>query len=421
MAEVIRETYIQRLQSGKDRTDVVKIITGMRRCGKTVLMKQFISRLNESGIPDSQIIYINLESKSYAHIADYTDLLEEIDKSYHGGRIYVFIDEIQTVGHWERAVNSLQVDYDADVYITGSNAYLLSSDLATYISGRYVELRILPLSFSEFLELHPGDRVERFHQYLRSGSLPVVDPDADEQFEHDHLMGIFNTIILNDALRNSGGGDVETLIDIARYLYSNIGNITSSNKIAVSIKKDPVKVRRYLGALEKAYLVYKAERFDIRGKKLLDTLEKYYVSDTGMRNAVLGISSKEDISRLIENVVYLELRRRGYEVAVGKYGDKEVDFTARRGDEIEYIQVTLTMLPSDTYEREIRPLNLIRDSYSKTVLSMDAFTVDLPNGLKHIYLLDWLADKNRGFYPDFDSWSHRAISKPHGIDSWSVR
>jgi len=390
MGEVIRRTYLDRLLSGRDRPDTVKIITGMRRSGKTVLMKQYIGLLEESGVPEDRIIHLNFESKTLAHVTDYMKLLKEIDRRYAGGRIYVFLDEVQTVEHWERAVNSLQTDYDADIYITGSNAYLLSSDLSTYISGRYTELLMLPLSFGEFLELHPGDRDERFYQYIRSGSLPVIDPDADEMFEHDHLVGLFNTVMMKDVVRNCKGGDIATLSDIARFLYSNIGNITSANNIAVTIKKDPEKVRNYLDALQKAFLIYKAERYDIRGKKLLDTLEKYYVSDTGMRNAVLGISSREDISRQIENIVYLELLRRGYEVAVGKYGDKEVDFTARRGNEIQYYQVTLSMLGEETYEREISPFRLIRDNYPKTVLSMDSFVTDLPDGLIHINLLDWL-------------------------------
>ncbi len=390
MEEVIRREYLNRLLSGKDRPETVKIITGMRRCGKTTLMKQYIGLLKDNGVPDSQIIHLNFESKNLAHVSNYMELLNEIDKTYNGKMTYIFLDEVQMVNHWERAINSLQTDYDADIYVTGSNAYLLSSDLSTYISGRYAELPMLPLSFSEFLELYPGDRNERFRQYIRSGSLPVIDPEADEMFEHDHLIGIFNTILMKDVLKNCRGGDAGTLTDIVRFLYSNIGNITSANKIATTIKKDPEKVRNYLDALRSAYLIYKAERYDIRGKKLLDSLEKYYVTDTGMRNAVLGISSKEDISRQIENIVYLELIRRGYEVSVGKYGDKEVDFTARRGNEIEYIQVTMTMLPENTYEREVDSLKAIRDSHPKTVLSMDSFVTELPDGLRHYNLLDWL-------------------------------
>ena len=393
MQEIIRRPYLERLESGRDRTDIIKIITGMRRSGKTVLMKQFINKLKESGIPDENIISINFESGEWGRISTYVDLLDCISSRRVNGRLYIFLDEIQRVQSWEKAVNSLQVDYDSDIYITGSNAYLLSSELSTYLSGRYTELKILPLSFSEFLELHPGEKEKRFMQYIRTGSLPVVNPDGDETFEQGLLTGVFNTVLIKDILTHTGSSDASILEDVARFLYSNVGNITSCNSIAQTLNEDNRQVRRYLDAMSDAFLIHKAERYDIRGKKLLDTLEKYYVSDTGMRNAVLGISSREDISRLVENVVYLELIRRGYEVAVGKYGDTEVDFTARKGDNIEYYQVTLSMMSESTYKREVKPFNLIRDNYTKTVLSMDNFLVTIPGGIKHRNVIDWLLDE----------------------------
>lgn len=395
MKEIIRRPYLERLNSGRDRTSVVKIVTGMRRSGKTVLMKQFIRKLETNGIPAENIVYMNFESREWKHIVTYDDLLNEIYARNIKGRMYVFLDEVQMVESWEKAVNSLQVDSDADIYITGSNAYLLSSELSTYLSGRYVELKILPLSFSEFLELYPGEKEQRFMQYLRTGSLPVIDPDGDKTFEQDFLLGIFNTVLVKDVMKHSGASDISVLTDVARFLYSNVGNLTSCNSIAQSLKTDNRQVRKYLDAMSDAFLIYKAERYDIRGKKLLDTLEKYYVPDTGMRNAVLGISSREDNSRLIENVVYLELIRRGYEVAVGKYGDTEVDFTARRNNEIEYYQVTMSMISESAYEREIRPFGLIRDNYTKTILSMDRFLVDIPDGIKHRNIIDWLLDEDK--------------------------
>ena len=393
MAEVLREGYLKRLESGKDRTDVVKVITGMRRSGKTVLMQQFIRRIVGSGVPEGSIVYMNFESKKWEDIRTDSDLMEEISSRRIGGRMYVFLDEVQRVKSWENVVNSLQVDADADIYITGSNAYLLSSELSTYISGRYMELKILPPSFKEFMELHPGDREQRFMQYLRTGSLPIVDPDGDEMFEQDLLTGVFNTVLVKDVLKHTGTSDVSVLEDIARFLYSNVGNITSCNSIAQALKIDNKQVKKYIKAMCEAFLIYKVERYDIRGKKLMDSLEKYYVSDTGMRNAVLGISSREDISRLVENVVYLELLRRGYEVSVGKYGDTEVDFTARRLNSIEYYQVTLSMMSESTYDREVRPFGLIKDSYAKTVLSMDRFLVDIPDGIRHRNVLDWLLEE----------------------------
>ena len=408
MSEIIRRLYLDRLKSGRDRTDVVKVITGMRRSGKTVLMRQFIRELKDSGIPDDRVVYMNFESRDWERVSTYSDLLDYISSLGIEGRIYVFLDEIQRVQSWERAVNSLQVDFDADIYITGSNAYLLSSDLSTYISGRYMELRILPLSFSEFLELHPGEKDTRFMQYLRTGSLPIVDPDGDETFEQDLLTGVFNTVLVKDVLEHTGSSDASVLLDVARFLYSNVGNVTSCNSIARTLREDNRQVRRYLDSMADAFLIYKAERYDIRGKRPLDTLEKYYVSDTGMRNAVLGISSREDISRLVENVVYLELIRRGYGVAVGKYGDMEVDFTARRGNVVEYYQVTLSMISESTYNREIRPFELIRDSHPKTVLSMDRFLIDIPDGIRHVNVIDWLLDATSSAPADRGSQGHRS-------------
>ena len=408
MSEIIRRLYLDRLKSGRDRTDVVKVITGMRRSGKTVLMRQFIRELKDSGIPDDRVVYMNFESRDWERVSTHSDLLDHISSLGIEGRIYVFLDEIQRVQSWERAVNSLQVDFDADIYITGSNAYLLSSDLSTYISGRYMELRILPLSFSEFLELHPGEKEMRFMQYLRTGSLPIVDPDGDETFEQDLLTGVFNTVLVKDILEHTGSSDASVLLDVARFLYSNVGNVTSCNSIARTLREDNRLVRRYLDSMADSFLIYKAERYDIRGKRLLDTLEKYYVSDTGMRNAVLGISSREDISRLVENVVYLELIRRGYEVAVGKYGDTEVDFTARRGNVVEYYQVTLSMISESTYNREIRPFELIRDSHPKTVLSMDRFLIDIPDGIRHVNVIDWLLDATSAASADLGSQDHRS-------------
>ena len=408
MSEIIRRLYLDRLKSGRDRTDVVKVITGMRRSGKTVLMRQFIRELKDSGISDDRVVYMNFESRDWERVSTHSDLLDHISSLGIEGRIYVFLDEIQRVQSWERAVNSLQVDFDADIYITGSNAYLLSSDLSTYISGRYMELRILPLSFSEFLELHPGEKDTRFMQYLRTGSLPIVDPDGDETFEQDLLTGVFNTVLVKDVLEHTGSSDASVLLDVARFLYSNVGNVTSCNSIAQTLREDNRQVRRYLDSMADAFLIYKAERYDIRGKRPLDTLEKYYVSDTGMRNAVLGISSREDISRLVENVVYLELIRRGYEVAVGKYGDTEVDFTARRGNVVEYYQVTLSMISESTYNREIRPFELIRDSHPKTVLSMDRFLIDIPDGIRHVNVIDWLLDATSSAPADRGSQGHRS-------------
>jgi predicted AAA+ superfamily ATPase len=296
------------------------------------------------------------------------------------------------VNGWEKNINALMVDYDADIYITGSNAYLLSSELATYIAGRYVEIRMLPLSFEEYLELHPsrGSLESIFDTYLEYGALPSIDPNDDRTFVTEHLQGIFNTILIKDILSRLDIRNAGALGSIARFLYSNIGNLTNVHTISKYLDMSSTTVRNYLTALEDAYLVYKAERYDVRGKKILSSNEKYYAADLGMRNAMIGWQRGDDMGRLTENVVYLELRRRGYDVVIGSFRDAEVDFTAFKGDKVEYYQVTRTMLSEDVSKREIRSLEKIPDNHPKTILSLDRIMVKPGNGIRHLNLLDWL-------------------------------
>ena len=394
---VIREQYLARLMEGKDDTDVVKVITGMRRCGKSTLMMQYMDRLRSQGVADDHIVYANLESRQFEDITDSKALNAWLAQRMPGDRTYVLLDEVQRVKGWERTINSLQVDYDADVYVTGSNAYLLSSDLATYISGRYVEIRMLPLSFGEYLELNPPtpeeDRNRRLQQYIWSGSLPAVEPDRDEQYTSDLLLGIYNTVVRKDIQTHIGVRDQTRFENIVRFVMSNIGNTTSCNNIAKAVNASPNTIRRYLRALEDAFLIYRVPRYDIRGGKLLKTREKYYVADTGIRNTALWLAAGNDISRQLENLVYLELVRRGYRVTVGWYRDREVDFTAVRNGEVEYYQVTQTMLPENVYERETRSLMDIGDSFPKTVLSLDTFLVPIGGGIRHVNIVDWLLGK----------------------------
>ncbi len=393
---VIREQYLARLQDGKDATDVVKVVTGMRRCGKSTLMKQYMDRLKGMGVPEDHMIYANLESMQFEDISDSKGLNDWLAERMPEDRAYVFLDEVQRIKGWEKTINSLQADYDADIYVTGSNAYLLSSDLATYISGRYVEIKMLPLSFKEFLELNPPtadeDRNRRLQQYIWTGSLPAVELDRDEQYTSDLLLGIYNTVVRKDIQTHIGVKDQTRFENITRFVMSNIGNTTSCKNIADAVGASPNTVNRYLRALEDAFLIYKAPRFDIRGKKLLKTREKYYVADTGIRNTALGLAAGDDISRQLENLVYLELVRRGYRVMVGSYRDREVDFTAVRNGEAEYYQVTQTMLPEDVYEREVRSLRDVDDNFPKTVLSLDSFLVPIGGGIKHRNLMEWLLD-----------------------------
>jgi predicted AAA+ superfamily ATPase len=395
MGEVEREGYLQKLWRSKDQTHVAKIVTGIRRCGKSTLLAQFIRRLKESGVDDGHIAYLNFESGKLDNLRTYRDLNDYARSIIQSsGRTYVFLDEVQRVEEWERSINSLMVDYDVDIYITGSNAHLLSSELSTFLSGRYIEIKMLPLSFSEYVRLHPvasGQTIQsRFQDYVWFGSMPMADPGLNADFLNDYLIGIFNTVLRKDVEGRIKARDTAQVENICRFLMSNIGNTTSVNAIANYTKANNATVRKYLRALEDAFIFYKAYRFDIIGKRILSSTEKYYVSDTGMRNSVLGISKGTDLGRQIENIVYLELIRRGYQVTIGSYRDREIDFIATTRDGVEYYQVTQTMLSEEVYDRETRSLKAIDDNFPKVILSLDEIVVRPADGIKHYNLIKWL-------------------------------
>ena len=284
---------------------------------------------------------------------------------------------------------------NCDVYITGSNSKMLSSELSTHISGRYTEVKVLPLSFSEYLELHPSDdKDSRFRDYLRYGGLPVVNPDSDRTFIEGLLEGIFNTVLVKDVLYRLKTDDVSKITAIAKFLYSNIGNITNIDNIATETGISNPTVSKYVEEMSKAFLFYYAEKYDIVGKKILKTNGKFYASDLGMRNVIIGLGLARDISKPLENVVFMELLRRGYEVRIGSYRDWEVDFTAIGPDGVEYYQICETMLSDDTYKRESRPFKAIKDNCPKTILTLDKFGLGSDDGIKIVNLVDWLLDKN---------------------------
>jgi len=397
---VLREDYLKILRSGKDVTHTVKIITGMRRSGKSTLMTQFMDELKSSGVDPGRIFYFDLESKVHEDIKDFKDMNALIASNVKiDGRVYIFLDEIQKVTGWERTVNSLMVDYDADIYITGSNAYLLSSELATYMSGRYIEIRMLPLSFKEYLELHPysleKSRDARFLEYMRFGALPIIDPDNyDENFINGQIEGVYNTIIVKDVQSRLKPKDIADLEAVSAYLCSNVGNLTNTLNISKYSGITSTTVKSYINALEEAYLFYKVRRFDVVGKRILKSTEKYYAADTGIRNVILN-SGNKDLWKLLENVVFLELIRRGYKVVVGSYRGLEVDFTARKWEKVEYFQVTesLRTASPETKEREARALKAMRDNYPKTILSMDVIRESPGEGIRHLNVIDWLLGK----------------------------
>ena len=392
---VRRAGYLERLHESKGATGVVKVITGMRRCGKSTLMEQFIEDLRSEGADDNHIFHANFETFEGRNLASPDDLRNKLMALPRDETVYVLLDEIQDVEGWELIVSSLEEAKNFDVYITGSNSDMLSTDLATHLSGRYIEIGMLPLSFKEFLDLHPGNTEDRFIQYLRFGGLPDTDPDRGDRHSAGYLEGVFSTVLVKDVLSRLRTDDVNKIRAIARFLYSNIGNVTNIANIAKGTGLNPGTVERYVGGMESAMLFYHAEKYDIVGKRLLSTNGKYYASDLGMRSMALKGSGTDDMSRPLENAVYLELVRRGYTVRVGSYRDREVDFTAIRENDVEYYQVAMTVLPENTKERELRSLESIRDNFPKTILTMDRFNLGTYGGIKVENIVDWMLEERK--------------------------
>lgn len=387
---IVRKRPMEMLRSGRGLMDVVKVVTGMRRCGKSTLMEMYADELIASGVPYEDIVSINLESKEYMDLETSEQLSDAVfSRIGNSGIKYVFIDEVQNVIGWERVISALTVTRRCDIHITGSNSHMLSSELATHISGRYVEIELTPLSFREYMELHPGDRRQRFNEYLRFGALPEVDPARGAEFCDAQLIGIYNTVLVKDILRRLERGDARTLDSIARFLYSNMGNLTNIDSIANTLNIGNSKVSRYVSMLCEAFLFYDAERYDIVGKKVLKTNGKFYASDLGIRNVALRGSGMADISRPLENLVFLELVRRGYTVRIGSFRDKEVDFTASKDGRTEYYQVCQTMLSEDTRERELYSLEAIRDNHPKIVLTLDDYGLGSDEGIEIMNVIDW--------------------------------
>ena len=407
MAELInRPQYLDQLIQNKD-VDLVKIVMGIRRCGKSSLLDLFHAYLTENGVPEEHIIHMNLESLRYRELGDYLAFYDYVSARIpNSGKTYLIFDEIQAVEHWEKAVESFRLDFDADIYITGSNAYMLSTELSTLLSGRYVEIRMLPLSFREFLDFYEftGDvsREEKFQKYLQFGGMPVLrEYRFNEARSHQALEGIYSTVVLRDILQRNAGTDQAVLHKIMLFLCSNIGSITSPNSIGNVLSAEGdirsgkgkaiagKTVEKYISMLQSAYVVFSVGRYDVKGKQLLKTLGKNYIIDMGFRNMLLGYRDA-DRGHIMENIVFLELLRRDYRVTVGKVGDAEIDFVAERPDDKIYLQVTESMLSQETRERELRPLRMLPDNYEKIVLSMDRSYIRSYDGIKSLNLIDWL-------------------------------
>ena len=403
---VERKEYLEQLIGWKEE-QVIKVVTGIRRCGKSTLLMQYQAWLRENGALDAQIVSVNFEELEYEELLDYKKLYAYLKERLVAGKTtYIFLDEIQKVPDFEKVVDSLYVKPNVDIYITGSNAYLLSGDLATLLTGRYVEIRMLPLSFQEFLAITELDAERAFAEYLRNGALPYVAKMArtPEKVE-TYLEGIYNTVIVKDiedrqARKESDPSkrkitDIALLKTIAKYLASVVGSPVSIRSITDYLissgrKISPNTVESYLRALTDSYILYNAARYDIKGRQFLKTLGKYYFVDTGIRNHIISQSAK-DLGHLLENVVYLELLRRKNRVNIGKLAEKEVDFVATNMNEVEYYQVCASVLGEKTLERELAPLKEIKDNYPKILLTLD----DIGNGanyegIRQINVIDWL-------------------------------
>ncbi len=425
-----RDLYLKRMIAFQD-TEMIKVITGIRRCGKSSLMKLMAQHLRENGITQAQILEMNFESMRFPDMDvrgfyEYVKAHILLDK-----RMYLFFDEVQRISGWENAVNSFRVDFDCDIYITGSNAYLLSSELSTYLSGRYVEIKVLPLSYKEFLDFHGytvtekesptgmlkrritdqdgdiyGER-ELFNEYARFGGMPML---ADVGLETDRvtaaLDGVYSAAVVNDILEREKRKGRRTITDpillrkIIMFLADNIGNNVSATSIGNTLvneglleekgRRKPAvhTIQSYIEALLEAYIFYEIKRFDIKGREYLRTLGKYYIVDMGLRNYLLGYRDG-DSGHILENIVYFELLRQGYDVAIGKIDNQEVDFIATKADEKKYIQVTENMNAPETRERELAPLRKIRDNYEKLVIALDCDLTQTQDGIRIVKALDF--------------------------------
>ncbi len=392
-----RKAYLSQLSMWREE-EMIKIVTGVRRCGKSTLFELYIEQLKADGVTDEQIIFINLEDTDYSELLDYKKLHEYVkDRILKDKWTYVFIDEIQNCKDYERAVSSLYLKKNLDMYITGSNAYMLSGELATKLTARYIEIDMLPLSFVEFSQaVNTPDKRDRFSQYMNMGAFPYATRFVNNSLAHSqYLEGIYNTVLVKDVMTREGLSDIALVKSIASFLASNVGSPVSAKKIADTLTSSgrptgSATVDTYLAAITDAYLFYKVNRYDIKGKMHLKSESKYYICDTGLRNYILSTTNK-DIGHQIENIVYLELLRRGYTINIGKSGrGTEVDFVAVRDSKTEYYQVSASVLDEKTLARELTAFQQIKDNYPKFLITLDDFTGD-HNGIAQINLVDWLS------------------------------
>ena len=398
---IARSDYINYLNKFKDMP-LIKVIWGVRRCGKSTLFLQYIEYLKSNDIDDDHIIFINFEDLEYEEYTDYKTLYNYLNKRIiDSKKYYIFLDEIQNVEKYEKTVDSLLVKGNCDIYITGSNTYMLSSELSTLLSGRYIEIKMFPLSFKEYVSYYKdvnNDYEDLFNKYISSSSYPFSINFKEENMLNKYLEDIYNSIIIKDISLRIKKLDISLLHRIVKFMFDSIGSILSINNIANKLSSDGYKidnktVSKYIEVLIESMLFYKVERYDVKGKNILSSLEKYYVVDIGIRRIKLG-RNYSDLGHIIENIVYLELMRRNYNVYIGYFTNAEIDFVAIKNGEIEYYQVCLSLLNEEVLKREVKSLKMINDNYPKYIISMDKVGTNYNiDGIKHINLVDWLLDR----------------------------
>lgn len=400
---VVRKEFMKILWDWKDKK-VIKVVTGVRRCGKSTLLSQFKSEVEKVG--ECNTVSINFDDLENEFLCDYHVLYQHLmEKITDRLMNYIFLDEIQLVPQFEKVVNSLFLKENVDIYITGSNAYMLSGEIATLLSGRYVEIKMLPFSFAEyaqfkrdFLKKEVAADETLYNEYVSLGGFPyVASISNDKNLVRDYIRGIYSTIVLKDIIQRKKLSDSDILEKVCKFTLSNVGNLISSKKVSDTLtsggrKTSPATVENCYNALTESYLFYKATRYDIKGKEFLKSLEKYYAVDMGLRFFMLGIRTSDD-GFILENVVFLELLRRGYEVYVGKYNDFEIDFVAKKDGLAEYYQVALSVRGQDTLERELRPFRLIKDNYPKFLITLDNSNDIDHDGITQVYAVKWLAER----------------------------
>jgi len=393
-----RPEYLDLLIAFKEK-DLIKVVSGIRRCGKSTILELYQEYLLENGVDQSQIISVNFEEGDYVDITESKHLYNLVNEKLNPNKMnYVFLDEVQKVHEFETACDSLYVKKNVDLYITGSNAYLLSGELATLLAGRYIEIKMMPLSFKEYISaVGDTDLLKKYNNYITNGSFPYTLELKTKKEIKAYLDGVYTSVVLKDIVAPKKIADVAMLDSVIKFIFDNIGNIASSTNIANTATSKGRKmsvhtVENYLSALIESFMIYKVERYDIKGKQYLGSGHKYYVSDLGFRQYLLG-DKPVDFGHILENVVYLELVRRGFQVYIGKIDDVEVDFIAIGEDGTEYYQIAYTAIESETLARELKPLDSIKDHNPKYLLTMDIVPKISHNGIKQINALDWLLDK----------------------------